>query len=204
MVVEAKRNLMKYKLNPNLIFQEDFENPKSIKNNSVDCILGMGAFYYSKNIKKTLLSQKRKLKKNGRLIFSLRNQLFNASTMNDYSVKFFSDLYKIKKQNKTIQKIFYNFFSGYIKRKKFKLKNIDDYKVFSTNHNPLNIQKDLLDDINFSLNGLYFYHFHFLPPVFENFFSAKFRKKSWKLENPNDWRGFFLASGFIVDCIKRD
>ena len=81
--------------------------------------------------------------------------------MNDYSVKFFSDLYKIKKQNKTIQKIFYNFFSGYIKRKKFKLKNIDDYKVFSTNHNPLNIQKDLLDDINFSLNGLYFYHFHF-------------------------------------------
>jgi len=32
------------------------------KNNSVDCILGMGAFYYAKNVNKTLLNQKKKIK----------------------------------------------------------------------------------------------------------------------------------------------
>ena len=45
-----------------LVFYDDFENPKKVKNNSVDCILGMGAYYYAKNVNKTLLNQK-KLKK---------------------------------------------------------------------------------------------------------------------------------------------
>ena len=76
MVLEAKDNLKKNNLSTNLIFTDDFESPKKVKNNSVDCILGMGAFYYSKNVNKTLLNQKKKLKKNGRLIFSLRNRLY--------------------------------------------------------------------------------------------------------------------------------
>ena len=50
MVIEAKKNLKKFNLNSNLIFEDDSENPKKIKKKSVDCILGMGAFYYSKNI----------------------------------------------------------------------------------------------------------------------------------------------------------
>jgi len=163
----------------------------------------MGAFYYSKNIEKTLLAQSKKLKKNGRLIFSLRNKLFNISTMNDYSRSFFSEIYQIDKKNLKIKKQFNNFFKGYISRKKFKLKNIDDYKVFSKSHDPLSIQKELLDKINFSLKGLYFYHFHYLPPVYENFEPKKFRRESWKLEKPEDPRGYLLASGFVVDSIKK-
>ena len=48
--------------------------------------------------------------------------------------------------------------------------------------------------------GIYFYHFHALPPVFEELDPLYFRKLSWKLENPNDWRGYLLASAFIIDC----
>ena len=162
----------------------------------------MGTFYYSKNIKKTISSQTKKLKKNGRLIFSLRNQLFDISTMNDYSVKFFNELYKIKKFDKSIQSKFKNFFFSFNKRKKINLKNIDDQKVFSQTHNPLTIEDNLLKNSNLSLQGIYFYHFHFLPPVFESIFPIKYKKESWKIENPKDWRGFFLASGFIVDCKK--
>ena len=57
MILEARENLKKNKLSTDLVSCDDFENPKSIKNNSVDCILGMGAFYYSKNVNKTLLNQ---------------------------------------------------------------------------------------------------------------------------------------------------
>lgn len=203
MVLEAKKNLKNFNLDPKLIFEDNFEKPKKIEKNSVDCILGMGAFYYSKNINKTLIEQSKKLKKNGRLIFSLRNKLFNIATMNDYSKSFFSQLYSVDKKNSKIKKSFNKFFTGFITRKKFKLKNIDDYKVFSTSHNPLNVQKDLLDKINFSLKNLYFYHFHYLPPVYENFEPQKFRRESWKIENPLDTKGYFLASGFIVDSIKR-
>ena len=77
MVLEAKKNLIKNKLSTSLVFVDDFENPKKIKNSSIDCIIGLGAFYYSKNFLKTLKIQMKKLKKNGRIIFSLRNELFD-------------------------------------------------------------------------------------------------------------------------------
>ena len=202
MVSEGKKNLINNNFNPELINEGNFNNPKHIKNNSVDCILGMGTFYYSKNLIKTLLNQRKKLKNKGRIIFSLRNKLFDISTMNHYSINFFSDLYKIYHQNKNIQKKFNSLFSGYAKRNKFIKKNIDTQKIFTTSHNPLNIQQELLDKVNLKLNGIYFYHFHMLPPLFESIFPEKFRKESWKIENPNDWKGFFMASGFIVDCLK--
>ena len=69
MITEAHKNLEKNKLEKNLVYYDDFENPKKIKNESVNCILGMGAFYYARNVNKTLLKQRKKLKKNGILIF---------------------------------------------------------------------------------------------------------------------------------------
>ena len=59
-----------------------------------------------------------------------------------------------------------------------------------------------MSKLGLSVEGIYFYHFHALPPVFENYDKIYFRKLSWKIENPLDWRGFLLASTFIVDCKK--
>ena len=112
MVDEAKRNLVKFKLPQNLVYYDDFQNPKKTKNNSSDCILGMGAFFYSKNFNKTMSNQRKKLKKNGRLIFSLRNRLFDISTFNDYTIKFLDEIYDLnvlkpswKKNIKTYLKV---------------------------------------------------------------------------------------------------
>ena len=79
---------------------------------------------------------------------------------------------------------------------------MDDHNVFSKTHNPITIEKEVLAKVGLKLNGIYFYHFHAMPPVFENFDKVNFRKHSYRIENPNDWRGFFIASGFIVDCKK--
>jgi len=38
--------------------------------------------------------------------------------------------------------------------------------------------------------------------VFEALDKNYYRKISWKIENPLDWRGFFLASTFVIDCKK--
>ena len=85
------------------------------------------------------------------------------------------------------------------KRKK---KNIDDYGVISRVHNPLTISQEILDPLELSLRGIYFYHYHALPPIFEESIPQEFRMNSWKIEDPEDWRGHFLASGFIVHCTK--
>ena len=201
-VKEAKINLKNNNLDENLIQSGDFENPKHIKDNSVNCILGMGTFYYSKKFIQTLKNQKRKLMKNGHLIFSLRNQLFDIATLNDYSIKFYSKLYEINKFKPMIKKKYLKLFTGYSNRKKFKIKNIDDYQVFSNTHNPLTIEKEILNKVGLKLNGIYFYHYHAIPPVFEKIDKINFRKQSYKMEKPNDWRGFFIASSFVIDCQK--
>jgi 2-polyprenyl-3-methyl-5-hydroxy-6-metoxy-1,4-benzoquinol methylase len=201
MVIASKENLKKNKLSTNLIFYDNFESPKKVKDNSLDCILGMGAFYYSKKFKKTILNQKKKLKKKGRLIFSLRNRLFDIATLNNYTKLFLDEIYETKALKKEWKVKYKNLTKSFTDRKKYKIKNIDEEKVFSLTHNPLTITNEL-SKLGLKCEGIYFYHFHPLPPVFENFDQLHYRKKSWKMENPNDWRGFFLASGFVVDCKK--
>ncbi len=200
MVTMAKENLKKNKLNTNLVYEDNFEKPKSIKKKSVDCILGMGTFYYSKNFQKTLKTQTSKLRKNGRIIFSLRNELFNIATFNDYSVNFFSNFYELDKKTPKIKFFFNKLIKGFHERKNIKVKNIDDEKVYSSSHNPLTINSEL-KKINIKVNGIYYYHFHYLPPLFENL-DKEFRKKSLKLENPNNWKGILMASAFVVDGQK--
>ena len=88
-------------------------------------------------------------------------------------------------------------------KKKFsKIKNLDDYKVFLNAHNPVTIEKEVLNKIGLQLNGIYFYHYHAIPPIFENIDKINFRKQPYKMEKPSDWRGFFIASGFVIDCQK--
>jgi SAM-dependent methyltransferase len=118
MVLEAKENLKKNRLSTDLVFYDDFENPKKIKNNSVDCILGMGAFYYAKNVNRTLLNQKKKLKKNGRLIFSLRNRLFDIMTLNNYTKKFYDEIYVVKKLKKNWKNKYKELTKNFTDRKK--------------------------------------------------------------------------------------
>ena len=202
MVLEAKENLKKNRLSPNLVFHDDFENPKKIKNNSVDCILGMGAFYYAKNVNQTLLNQKKKLKKNGRLIFSLRNRLFDVATLNNYTKICLDQIYEVKKLKKQWKKRYKNLTKNFSDRKKFNFKNIDEKGVYNhIPHNPLTINQEMAK-LGLSVEGIYFYHFHAFPPEFENYDAHYFRKVSWKMENPLDWRGFFLASAFVIDCKK--
>ena len=202
MVLEAKNNLKKNRLSTDLIFYDDFENPKTIKDSSADCILGMGAFYYSKNINKTLLNQKKKLKKNGRLIFSLRNRLFDIITLNNYTKKFLDELYDVKSLKKGWKNKYKNLTKSFFDRKNAKLKNIDEYGVHNhIPHNPLTITEEMAK-LGLAVEGIYFYHFHALPPHFENDDFHYYNKVSWKMENPLDWRGYFLASTFVVDCKK--
>ena len=101
-----------------------------------------------------------------------------------------------------IKKKYLKLFTGYSNSKKFKIKNIDNYQVFSNTHNPLTIEKEILNKVGLKLNGIYFYHYHAMPPVLEKIDKINFRKQSYKIEKPSDWRGFFIASSFVIDCQK--
>lgn len=201
MIERAKTNLINNGFDPDKVCIGNFEDPDHIKDQSFDCITGMGAFYYSRDILKTLLNQKKKLRKGGHLIFSLRNKLFDLVTLNEYTQEFLGELFGIDKYDEKIQKIFFDQFSNINKVKK-KFKNLDESGVFSTVHNPLTVNDELLEPLGLLFRKTYFFHFHSLPPIFEHIIPEQFRLDSWKMENPTDWKGNFLSSGFIVHCIK--
>ena len=122
--------------------------------------------------------------------------------MNNYTKKFLDEIYEVKYLNKEWKKKYENLTKNFSNRKKYRFKNIDEEGVYShIPHNPITIKEEMAK-LGLKVEGIYFYHFHALPPLFENFDELFYRKISWKIENPNDWRGHFLASAFIVDCKK--
>jgi hypothetical protein len=45
---------------------------------------------------------------------------------------------------------------------------------------------------------LLFYHYHCLPPMLEAQVPELFRRESLRMEDPEDWRGHFMASAFLL------
>ena len=70
--------------------------------------------------------------------------------------------------------------------------------------NPLSIGDELFKPCDFSVTDIHFYHYHALPPVFENKHPKLFRELSLELEKPNDWRGYLMASAFVIEAKKTD
>jgi len=70
-------------------------------------------------------------------------------------------------------------------------------EVLSRTHNPL-LLKDQFAAAGFRDVQVLFYHFHCLPPMFEQAMPESFRRLSLAMENPHDWRGHFMASAFFV------
>ena len=80
--------------------------------------------------------------------------------------------------------------------------NVDERAIKSHLHNPLTIESSLLAPSGLRLEGLYYYHFHALPPIFEHTHQSEFYELSAQCENPTDWRGVVMASCFVVHAKK--
>lgn len=53
------------------------------------------------------------------------------------------------------------------------------------------------------IEAFHFYHFHALPPMMEARFPEAFWTASLEMEKkPSDWRGYFMASAFVVESCK--
>lgn len=70
-------------------------------------------------------------------------------------------------------------------------------EILSRAHNPLVLPR-LFAAAGFDDVRTLFYHFHALPPMLAAAAPALFGRESLALEDPTDWRGHFMASGFLV------
>lgn len=205
MIDEGKFELKKSGFNPNLIKSGDVEKPSDFPKEKFDAVIASGVFPHLLNEKKVLNNFSKILKRKGRVFIEFRNEIFSSYTLNSYSYDFF--LNKLINRKILPKKLSNDVESYYKKRfdiKKYKnaSKNIHFTEILAKFHNPLSIENELFDPCGFSVEKIHFYHFHVLPPIFEKNDPKLFRKLSLKLEKPDDWRGYFMASAFVVEARK--
>lgn len=208
MVKEGRKELEKADYDPNLIFQADLEDVTTLPNEKVDAIIALGVFPHILNEGKALSNMRKRLNKHGLVFIEFRNDLFAAYTLNKYSLDFFLNrVIDLSSLPEDISEEVINFYSERLKvdkpdrKEKGKIAYTDILAKF---HNPLNIEEELFKPTGFSIVKTHFYHYHTLPPIFENKYPELFRELSLKMENPNDWKGYLMASAYVVEARKND
>lgn len=205
MVEQARELLLSNNFDQTRVSHNNIENIENILHNHYDCIVALGSLYYSRNFESTIKQIVHLLPKRGDFIFSLRNELFSLFSLNAYTSEFIlNKLMTPSSLSANLKARFNSFldekFIPFRGTKKFL--TIDDQKIYSLYHNPLTINKDILAPNGLALRGIYYYHYHALPPEFEHSDTEEFRRLSCELENPTDWRGMFMSSSFVVHALK--
>lgn len=208
MVKEGRKELEKAGFAPNLIFQADLEDNAVLPDEKFDAIIALGVFPHILNETKALSNMRVRLSKNGLVLIEFRNDLFAAYTLNKYSLDFFLNrVIDLGSLPDGVSKEVINFYSERLKvdkpsrREKGRIFYTDILAKF---RNPLSIGEELFEPTGFSIVKIHFYHYHALPPIFENKYPKLFRKLSLKMEKPNDWKGYLMASAYVVEARKDD
>ena len=206
MIEKCKENLEVAKLDPTLVSLGDMERPEELPQDSFDCLVALGAVYYAEKFEKTMRGLSNILPDGGHFIFSLRNELFSLFSMNKYTKTFFQNhLIPYESFDAKLRSRVDAFLSERFERleQKRKFETVDTMGVHSITHNPLTIEENVLAPAGLDLISLSFYHYHPLPPIFEHTDSEVFRALADQHEKPNDWRGYLMASAFVVHARKR-
>lgn len=207
MVKHGRRELEKAGYNPELVNCADLEKKSSLPNKKFDAILALGVFPHIPDEKKALSNMGKLLKPKGSVFIEFRNDLFAAYTLNQYSLDFFLNrVIDLNPLPRDARREVINFYSKRLKADKI-IKR-EDGKIAHANilakfRNPLTIRDELFAPCGFSIVNLHFYHYHALPPVFENKYPELFRKLSLKMEKPDDWKGYLMASAYVVEARKK-
>ncbi len=150
----------------------------------------------------------------GRIAIEARNQLFALFTLNRYSRDFFRQTLideaglrakasgdETAALNAAFEEINRHFRADLPPIRKGYEDEPGYDEVLSRTHNPFELAAQAraagLVDVE-----VLFYHFHALPPMVEAEMKPFFRRASLDMENPRDWRGYFMASAFILTGTK--
>lgn len=208
MVKAGKKELEKAGVDPDLIFQGDLEDDSTFPDERFDAIIALGVFPHLSDEAKALSNIRKRLNIGGIVFIQFRNDLFAAFTLNKYSLDFFLNrVINLSSLPDDVAEEVVSFYAERLKADKPAIKNegkIDFLDIRATFRNPLTIEDELFKPNGFSVNKIHFYHYHALPPIFENKYPGLFQELSLRLEKPNDWKGYLMASAYVVEARKDD
>lgn len=206
MIEEGKKVLADSGFDPNLISVGDVEKATTLPKEKFDSAIALGVFTHLVDQKKALMNINKALKKKGKVLLQFRNDLFDSFTLNNYSYDFFlHSLINIGKFPNKAQNDINDFYLKRLvmqKTTKKKTRKVAYNDVLASFSNPLTIEEELFKPCGFRVDKIHFYHYHALPPIFAAKYPELFKSMSMKMEDPNNWKGYFMASAFVVEATK--
>jgi SAM-dependent methyltransferase len=147
------------------------------------------------------------VKPGGLVVVEARNQFFSLFTLNRYSYQFFAEeLIGLSTPRGGFPRALRQRVEDGL-RDRFRMdlppvrrgqSGDPGYdEILSRSHNPLLMTKLFLRTGLVDVQT-FFYHYHCVPPMFERDLGPHFRRFSVAMEDPQDWRGYFMASAFMV------
>jgi hypothetical protein len=219
MVIEAKSVLSEQGIDPNNIWQGSVLDADSF-NNSIhpkkfDSIISIGVMPHISAVDDICMIENMvsAVKVGGLVVLEARNALFAMFSFNRYSSEFIrnslldvnalSDRAGPDKSalNDVLAELDKHFSLDMPPVRKGKKDEPGYDEVLSRTHNPFEL-KQQAESAGLTNVKTLFYHYHSLPPMFEEKLPKFFREESLRLENPHDWRGHFMASAFLITGIR--
>ena len=212
MVEEAKRVARELGVSPEHIWQGSVADAASFRAPvlpAVDATICVGVFpHIPEAIEEEVIANLRDSVKPGGLVaVEARNQLFALFTLNRYSYDLFaSELIhahqlrgagSAEAVDTLLEELKQRFRMDIPPVRQGKSGEPGYDQVLSRTHNPL-VLRQRFEQAGFTGVKTHFYHYHCLPPMFEQAAPELFRSASLAMEDPSDWRGHFMASAFFV------
>jgi SAM-dependent methyltransferase len=205
----------------NRVWQGDISQRSSFKPAGInmppvfDVSMAMGVFPHIGDEAEALSNMAAVTRPNGRVLVEFRNELFSLFTLNRYSFEFFRDKLINIDQIRTehpeygaqlddVQEELKKFFRLDLPPVRQGTAGAPGYdEILSKFHNPFDLAP-VFDKAGLHIVKFHFYHFHALPPLLEKGHADLFRTLSLEMEQSSDWRGYFMASAFVVEASKKD
>ena len=188
-----------------------FRPPDGVAPATFDAALCIGVLPHvrAEDEAEILANVHRALRPGGLAIFEARNALFGLFTLNRMTYRFFADELiaadQLSQRSPASAKAVEQALALLREQLRMDLpplrtgydgaKGYDE--ILSRCHNPLVVPRQLAL-AGFADVRVLFYHYHCMPPMFESIDPAMFNAQSLARENPEDWRGHFMASAFLV------
>jgi SAM-dependent methyltransferase len=212
MVAEARRVLGERGVDPNNIWQGSVTDPDSYRRGgrkTFDAAICIGVLpHVPEDADGVVIANLRdRVRPGGLVVVEARNQLFGLFTLNRYSYDLFvSELIGAPRSGLApdpdalqgaLDELQKRFRMDLPPIRKGKEGEPGYDEVLARAHNPLLLSR-AFSDAGFKNVRTLFYHFHCLPPMLQSRLPDFFRAESLARENPEDWRGYFMASAFLI------
>ncbi len=213
MVKKSKGTMQAQGMNPDHIFWGDVQDPNTyvhaLKDGLFDGLMAMGVMPHVHNDDMVIKNMASMVRPGGSVFVEFRNKLFALSTFNRYTVEFvLNDL--LRDVHPELKALVAKDLNSRLRvdmpprRETIDGSDAPGYDAIPSKfHNPFEVVESFRQH-GFEDVQLLWYHYHPVMPYVADQSPELVRKEGIRLEHESsNWRGYFLASAFVVEAVKK-